>query len=617
MNIQEVRAQYPQYSDLTNEQLARGMHAKFYADMPFEQFADKIGLKSTLFPRTAATGDVGPAPESDPLFSLKNIAEFGIKHAPEIGSIAGGIAGAVTPLPGGALVGTRLGSAAGSLLGTIAGTSIGTSVKQIAEGKPETATERLKEHGINVAEQSAYDLLGSTIGTGLAKGLEKLSPSAREGAGTAQALLTAKGGSMSGAQAVQSPTVDLAESFARAGAGGKGQFVALDKRNLDAIEAIKGDLLQRITSAPPNDRVAGKLFHDAMRKGEGAHSVAASALYKDFEQRAANVAVDSAPIANLGRSIADQFKAVANVGKSEAGGRLIDQLANVPNTLTFSDAHFLRSNLLATVRDLKISGTELKALATAQRAAKLVDEQMEAAAKGLPVDLFNEYRGISAFYRKGKEAFNNDLVQTLVSKEPERVGEALFRSGNVSEIIQARASLRQAELFDKSVNAKDALNRLRAGYLNALLTSKSALSREGETTAANMMKELASARTSRQFNVMFSGEQHKAIDEFARTAFLVLNNKPAAFGILAPLLQAAAIGDLALGASGSPVSTQSPLKDVGVIVSPYVLAKVLTNPKAVSVLVKGLKLPLAAVQVPAVITKLTGDMTKAMQESSE
>lgn len=42
--IQEVRAKYPQYDDLSDEQLAGALHQKFYADMPFEQFASKIGL---------------------------------------------------------------------------------------------------------------------------------------------------------------------------------------------------------------------------------------------------------------------------------------------------------------------------------------------------------------------------------------------------------------------------------------------------------------------------------------------------------------------------------------------------------------------------------------------
>lgn len=44
MNIREVRAKYPQYSDLSDEQLGKALHAKFYADMPFDEFSAKVGL---------------------------------------------------------------------------------------------------------------------------------------------------------------------------------------------------------------------------------------------------------------------------------------------------------------------------------------------------------------------------------------------------------------------------------------------------------------------------------------------------------------------------------------------------------------------------------------------
>jgi hypothetical protein len=46
MNIQEIRQKYPQYNDLSDEDLAGALHRKYYADMPFEEFAGKIGLQA-------------------------------------------------------------------------------------------------------------------------------------------------------------------------------------------------------------------------------------------------------------------------------------------------------------------------------------------------------------------------------------------------------------------------------------------------------------------------------------------------------------------------------------------------------------------------------------------
>ena len=44
MNIAEIRQKYPQYNDLSDEDLARGFHKKFYSDMDFGEFSAKIGL---------------------------------------------------------------------------------------------------------------------------------------------------------------------------------------------------------------------------------------------------------------------------------------------------------------------------------------------------------------------------------------------------------------------------------------------------------------------------------------------------------------------------------------------------------------------------------------------
>lgn len=54
--IADVRAKFPQYGDMSDEQLAQGLHQKFYSDMPYEQFSQKIGLKAAA----------PPAPPVDP-----------------------------------------------------------------------------------------------------------------------------------------------------------------------------------------------------------------------------------------------------------------------------------------------------------------------------------------------------------------------------------------------------------------------------------------------------------------------------------------------------------------------------------------------------------------------
>lgn len=43
MKLQEIRNKYPQYDDLSDEVLANKLHAKFYSDMPIEEFYSKVG----------------------------------------------------------------------------------------------------------------------------------------------------------------------------------------------------------------------------------------------------------------------------------------------------------------------------------------------------------------------------------------------------------------------------------------------------------------------------------------------------------------------------------------------------------------------------------------------
>lgn len=46
MNLKDFRSQYPQYNDLTDEELAKGLHQRYYSDLPFDQFATQIGLQT-------------------------------------------------------------------------------------------------------------------------------------------------------------------------------------------------------------------------------------------------------------------------------------------------------------------------------------------------------------------------------------------------------------------------------------------------------------------------------------------------------------------------------------------------------------------------------------------
>lgn len=60
--IQEIRAKYPQYSDLSDEELLTKFHARYYSDMPLDSFRTKVGITPQQVPPPAAPPE---APESE------------------------------------------------------------------------------------------------------------------------------------------------------------------------------------------------------------------------------------------------------------------------------------------------------------------------------------------------------------------------------------------------------------------------------------------------------------------------------------------------------------------------------------------------------------------------
>lgn len=61
MTIAEIRQKYPQYSDLSDDDLAGRLHERFYSDMPRDEFNRRIGLGAA---EPAAMGAAEPAPEA-------------------------------------------------------------------------------------------------------------------------------------------------------------------------------------------------------------------------------------------------------------------------------------------------------------------------------------------------------------------------------------------------------------------------------------------------------------------------------------------------------------------------------------------------------------------------
>lgn len=68
LTMADVRTKFPQYSNMSDDDLAAALHTKFYPDMPAEQFASKIGYtmptKPSIAPNTGLAGTPGKVLEA-------------------------------------------------------------------------------------------------------------------------------------------------------------------------------------------------------------------------------------------------------------------------------------------------------------------------------------------------------------------------------------------------------------------------------------------------------------------------------------------------------------------------------------------------------------------------
>lgn len=91
--IAEIRQQYPQYGDMTDDAVAGALHQKYYSDMPRGEFNKKIGLGPDAMTDTvlAATGGIDPASAQDlskyAADTVKNIPKSAVNMATDIAHV--------------------------------------------------------------------------------------------------------------------------------------------------------------------------------------------------------------------------------------------------------------------------------------------------------------------------------------------------------------------------------------------------------------------------------------------------------------------------------------------------------------------------------------------------
>lgn len=439
-----------------------------------------------------------------------------------------------------------------SLFGSTVGTVAGTAAERAIEGDLATA-EGAKQLLGNVAENAVWDLGGNlafraggkvyrlakdTLGFGKTE--------IPDAAAAAQKFLSERGATLTRGQLTEGATENIIESAVREGAGSpffKAQQAGVQK----AVEQGKRELLesldtssafkQALNSSDDPSYAAGSIFKNALTEGEKELKAKTTPFYQSLDEKSQGIMVDFKDAKKQAQERLSSMQLKGNVYDAKEIQALED-IAAQDDYLKFSDAHDLRSRYLTKARDMKNAAEPSTAAEQAyNQFGSVIEKSMDNAfnavldlsgySKRLVKDpnrqaamaLKAEYDANRQLYREGIDAIYNETMSKLLkeSSNPERIGEILYRSGNVTELkdlYKTAAKLQNLgvkDAFGKPITSKNLIDNLRYGYINSFMRNPEEIAMFGQKVADDAAFE-------RTYKQLFDPEQRNFIDTMTNAA---------------------------------------------------------------------------------------------------
>jgi len=158
--IAEVRQKYPQYKDMSDDQLATALHKKFYSDMPENEFRQKIGLATQVSPHAPGFSPKRPLTWDE---KVKQTGEAFEKSAGE------GLAGlGRTALAAGENVASIASGVVGDTLGAVASAKtqdpkLGENIRRMLTYQPHTQAGQTGQEHIAALTSPVTDILNKPV----------------------------------------------------------------------------------------------------------------------------------------------------------------------------------------------------------------------------------------------------------------------------------------------------------------------------------------------------------------------------------------------------------------------------------------------------------------------
>ena len=497
----------------------------------------RVGLAKYLSPFAALPLEVAPIDQPTSL--------------PQAGGLLGGLA-ALTPQ--GRALGpiSKITQAAPavarpfvpSLVGSTAGTSLGTLLEQALTKKDIFSTETGQKLLANNIENALFDVGGNLLFNFVGKGIkitkEQLDKAGitkglfetEEGAArkAAQEWLSSREGTLTRGQLTGNLGTQSTEGTLKFVSGGeafaeqqKGVRKALTQGVNEVKDTLeKSDAFQMaLKQGDPTQMTIGDRWKDAIAAADTAMKSKYRPVYEQMEQQGDGLLVDMTPLKKAAKDELDRLNK-NNMMSSAANDKreVLKQILAQEDKITFSTAHDLRSDFLASARDATKEGQATNTLEAwykkyAQGLRNRMDdiavitfgsqEQKDLARKlglgggidqpaglrekqfmehnidsleklNLPTtqanrannELLRNYFNAQNSYKNAMEGFYSGTMQTMLKSEPEEVGKYLFNTEYPSRLRAVANAVVEMEKYLPKEQSKGLLGELQYGYLKKM-----------------------------------------------------------------------------------------------------------------------------------------------------
>ena len=470
-------------------------------------------------------------------------------NLPQTGGLLGGLAALAFPEARILSPITRLTQAAPaiarpfipSLAGSTAGTSLGTLLEQGLQNKDIFSTETGKKLLLNNIENAAFDVGGNLVfgfggkairlgkdqleKAGITKGLFETEEDAARKA--AQEWLSSREGTLTRGQLTGNLGTQTVEGTLKFTSGGEafaqqqaGVRKALDqgindvKNTLETSDAFQMALKQN----DPTQMAVGDRWKNAIAEADKAMKTKYRPVYEQMEQQGDGLLVNMTPLKKAAQDELDRLnKNKAMSSAAEDKRKVLQQILAQEDQITFSTAHDLRSDFLASARDATKEGQaantleayykryaqglqnnmtniavvtfgskEQKDLArklgigggidqpAGLREGQFKDYNIDSLEKlNLPTtqanaannQLLKDYFNAQKSYKNAMDGFYNGTMQTMLKSEPEEVGKYLFNVDYPSRLKAVANAVVEVQKYLPPEQSKGLLGELQFGYL--------------------------------------------------------------------------------------------------------------------------------------------------------